>query len=246
MSFAVPEDAEQELLPETKNELNEMVTELRRLSPVSKSSRSPIAGLGLDINSSYVPAKKEKPKAVQKSSPKVRHRRKSALKKSSTVGETSSEGPQAGEPAASVEMEAEEGENELGEFPSRAPGRQGATSAEGKKVRRKKKNQQGQSGAAKPRDRGPGAAPRSADDDDEDDDSEYEFDFDNGSGKLMGTGKEEKEAYSRHIPLEPLKELEPLHKIIPLEEILMENELEDQMMVSTREFDATVKLFKVS
>lgn len=33
-------------------------------------------------------------------------------------------------------------------------------------------------------------------------------------------------------------------RIIPLEEILSQQELEEQMMVSTREFNATVRLFK--
>ncbi len=52
----------------------------------------------------------------------------------------------------------------------------------------------------------------------------------------------ERNRYKRHVPLEPLRELEPLHKIIPLEELLHEDELEDQMVVSTKEFNATVQV----
>lgn len=43
------------------------------------------------------------------------------------------------------------------------------------------------------------------------DGSDLEFDTDAGD-RIRGVGKQESEAYKRHIPLEPLKELGPLHR----------------------------------
>ncbi|QDZ25924.1 hypothetical protein HOP50_19g84730 [Chloropicon primus] len=217
-----------------------MVSELRRLSPVHKSSsRSPIAGLGLDMNSKYVP-KKDAPKAVQKASPKVRHRRKSALKKLSTVGQTTDAGAEkASEQQSSVrwadDAPAEDEPQHHNEAPPMQRGGGGGEQVQQRAGTLGQRKAEGRS--ARP------AHPSGSSLHDDDAPSELEFDFD-GNERLMGSSQGEKEAYKRHIPLDPLKELEPLHRIIPLEEILQQNEMEEQMMVSTTEFNATVKLFR--
>ena len=197
----------------------------------SKTSKSPISSLGLDINSKYVPAK-DKPKAVQKNSPKIRHRRKSALKKTSSDAADGSE-PREGLDDNGVGTTGSDSQDgHLDSSVERIVGEAGAAARHSGEPRGGKRSTPAAKRGARAR------MVRSANEEE----SEYEFDIDSGSERMLGS-KQEKEAYTRHIPLEPLRELEPLHKIIPLEDLLQDPE-EDQMVVSTREFNATVQLFK--
>ena len=232
--------------------------ELRRLSPVHKgASKSPIAGLGLGINAKYEPKQKDKPKAVQKASPKVRHRRKSALKKSATfpAQQDGGGGAEGGSPGSgnsvsfSDEAEDQVEESRPAQAGSANGGANGGASAKSASTSSGKARSKARGKARKAPSKAKGGVAMggadAADDEEEEEASEYEFDYDAGGNEgLVGTGREEKEAYKRHIPLKPLQDLEPLHHIIPLEELLQEDQLEEQMVVSTKKFNATVRLFK--
>ena len=233
--------------PEAKDAMEEAMAGISRSTPVmggSKSKSSPLTVLGLEIDPDEYNQRLQ-PKVTKVKQPKKSTPKKSSLKQTSQPDPSHSTHAQdtthgdAGEGGGRDAQTPEQGGQAPGLAPAfdAAAAEGGADAANGVGP--------GAPSALAPSPAAPSRRPASdAADDGGDDPHDYEFDHDaQEPGVPLRRSPPAASRYS--LPLEPLKPLESLHKIIPLDDLLGDFEESDSMVISTEEFNGTMRAFKL-